>query len=73
MAAPVTGNRQIPFILSIREIKNYFLTINQPYEISSQKIFNMKNMCMEYFTSAWSVKVKQYCMYILGVSWVTLL
>lgn len=53
MAAPVTGNRQISFTtLNQRENRNYFLIINQPHEIRSQKIFHMKYLCMEFFTSA---------------------
>lgn len=53
MAAPVTGNRQISFTtLNQRENRNYFLTINQPHETRSQKIFHMKYLCMEFFTSA---------------------
>lgn len=49
MAAPVTGNRQISFTtLNQRENRNYFLTIDQPHETRSQKIFRMKYLCMEF-------------------------
>lgn len=60
----------LPFINTLNESKS-ILTINQLCEISTQKIFDLKHLCKEYFTIAYSVNVKLY--YIVGVSWVTLL